>query len=55
MELIERIMSKVVGKEIRVEEQLEVAGGRQDICTATNGYPTMVDSDPSAAVLCDHG
>jgi hypothetical protein len=40
MELIERIISKVVGKEITVEEQQEVAGGRIDVCLSDGGYYT---------------
>lgn len=40
MELIERIISKVVGKEITVEEQQEVAGGMIDVCKATGGHYT---------------
>lgn len=53
MELIERIMSKVVGKEISAEELLQVAGGREDMCSASNGYPTVPD-EPGATTRCDH-
>jgi hypothetical protein len=52
MELIERIMSKVVGKEISVEEQLEVAGGQVDICEQSDGWTSYFQG---GMPICDHG
>jgi len=52
MELIERIIAKVVGQEITVEEQQEVAGGKIDACTATGGHYSAAGADDRYSV-CD--
>ena len=51
MELIERIIAKVVGQEISVEEQQEVAGGQVDICGLADGWTTRIQG---GVPVCDH-
>ena len=54
MELIQRIISKVAGQEISVEEQQEVAGGMIDVCKATGGYYTSVGDIDGRIMECDY-
>jgi sugar (pentulose or hexulose) kinase len=51
MELFERIIAKVVGQEISVEEQQEVAGGMIDACRATGGHYSYIEPGYTA---CDY-
>ena len=50
MEMIERILSQVVGKKLTLEEQETVAGGLIDRCEQS-GYVTVVEG---AEWLWDH-
>jgi hypothetical protein len=40
MKIVQRILSKVVGQEISVEEMELVSGGQQDYCELVGGYGT---------------
>jgi hypothetical protein len=55
MELVQRILSKVVGEEISVEEMTQVSGGAQDICEKMGGYGTVIDGSDGGAAhgYCD--
>jgi hypothetical protein len=53
MEIVARILSKVVGQEVSVEEMELVAGGRIDSCIPTGGYHTAND-DLVGGGQCDY-
>lgn len=42
MEIVQRILSKIVGAQISVEEQELVSGGRISLCDGTEAYNTML-------------
>ena len=50
MEVVQRILSKIVGAKISVEETELVAGGRLDECRSLDGYRTYPDI---GGVICD--
>ena len=50
MNVVERILSKVVGQDITAEELAEISGGMIDICQAAGGYGTIEDG---ANATCD--
>jgi len=54
MELIQRIIANVVGQEITVAEQQEVAGGMIDVCKATGGYYTAIRDIDGTGLECDY-
>ena len=51
MELIERILSQVVGAELSEKELEEVAGGVEDQCARSGGWKTGVGND---YIECDY-
>jgi hypothetical protein len=51
MEVVERILSKVVGKELSVEEIELVGGGQNDHCVSAGGYWT---GGEVAGIYCDY-
>jgi hypothetical protein len=53
MEIVQRIMGKLVGEEISVEEQEEVSGALKDSCET--GFPTWGGEAGGASwATCDH-
>ncbi len=55
MEIVERILTKVVGQEITTEEMEQVAGGKMDWCTSVGGYGTVDDESQPYNTHCDFG
>jgi hypothetical protein len=43
MEIVQRILAKVVGQDISVEEMEQVAGGKVDACETMGGYGTVTN------------
>jgi hypothetical protein len=53
MQIVQRIMSKLVGEEISVEQLEEVSGGRKSSCE--DGFATWNDlGDGSGSTTCDY-
>ncbi len=54
MEIIERILGKLVGEEVKVEEMELIAGARIDACTSIGGTNTWSGGTPySGGWECD--
>lgn len=52
MEIVDRILGKIVGAELSDEEMESVSGGMVDYCTQIGGYATV---DEGAGVArCDN-